>query len=95
MPENKRKIYKVNVEKMKKFDDMVTEFPSKLATPIDAAYLKAAVRRVRSNKSRQEKRKLGSEASKRVTEKVEIDITVPQKGSKFSIVSFNKQDFQE
>lgn len=82
---------------MKKFDDMISEFPKKLATPIDAAYLRAAVRRVRSNKSRQEKRKSGTETPKRqtVTEKVEVDITVPQKGTNFALLSFNKQDFQE
>jgi hypothetical protein len=82
---------------MKKFDEMVTEFPNKLATPIDAAYLRAAVRRVRNNKARQEKRKSGTESPKRrtVTEKVEINITVPQKGNEFALLSFNKQDFQE
>jgi len=97
LPENKRKDYKINTEKMKKFDDMISEFPKKLATPIDAAYLRAAVRRVRSNKSRQEKRKSGTETPKRqtVTEKVEVHITVPQKGTNFALLSFNKQDFQE
>mmetsp|Transcript_19256 Transcript_19256/g.28733 ORF Transcript_19256/g.28733 Transcript_19256/m.28733 type:complete len:757 (+) Transcript_19256:84-2354(+) len=97
LPENKRKDYKIKNEKMKKFDEMVSEFPNKLATPIDATYLRAAVRRVRSNKARQEKRKSGTETPKRqtVTEKVEINITVPQKGNEFALVSFNKQDFQE
>ena len=83
---------------MKKFDEMITEFPKKLATPIDATYLRAAVRRIRSNKARQEKRKSeASETLKRqmVTEKVEVTISVPQKGSEFDLVSFNKQDFQE
>lgn len=98
LPENKRKDYKITTEKMKKFDEMITEFPKKLATPIDATYLRAAVRRVRSNKARQEKRKSGSETLKQrqtVTEKVEVNINVPQKGSEFALVSFNKQDFQE
>lgn len=97
LPENKRKEYKINAEKMKKFDDMISEFPKKLATPIDAAYLRAAVRRVKSNKARQEKRKSGTETPKRqtVTEKVEVNITVPQKGTNFALLSFNKQDFQE
>lgn len=87
----------MNVERMKKFDEMITEFPKRLATPIDAVYLRAAVRRVRSNKARQEKRKSGSDSPKRrqVTEKVEINITVPQKGNDFTVLSFNKQDFQE
>ncbi len=83
---------------MKKFDEMITEFPKKLATPIDATYLRAAVRRIRSNKARQEKRKSeASETLKRqmVTEKVEVTISVPQKGSEFDLVSFSKQDFQE
>ena len=83
---------------MKKFDEMITEFPKKLATPIDATYLRAAVRRIRSNKARQEKRKSeASETLKRqmVTEKVEVTITVPQTGNEFDLVSFNKQDFQE
>lgn len=99
LPENKRKDYKLTTEKMKKFDEMITEFPKRLATPIDATYLRAAVRRIRSNKARQEKRKsLGSEASKQrqtVTEKVEVDMAVPQKGSEFALVLFNKQNFQE
>lgn len=102
LPENKRKDYKLTTEKMKKFDEMITEFPKRLATPIDATYLRAAVRRVRSNKARQEKRKSsGSAASETlkqrqtVTEKVVVNISVPQKGSEFELVSFNRQDFQE
>lgn len=83
---------------MKKFDEMVKEFPNNLATPIDAAYLRAAVRRVKGNKAKQEKRKSGAESPQRrmVMEKIEINITVPQKGSEFALLSsFNKQDFEE
>lgn len=98
LPEKKRKDYKINDERMKKFDEMVPEFPTKLATPIDASYLRLAVRQVKSNRARQEKRKSGAESPKKrqvVTEKVEINMNVPQKGSEFATVSFNKQDFQE
>ena len=98
LPEKKRKDYKINDERMKKFDEMIPEFPTKLATPIDASYLRLAVRQVKSNRARQEKRKSGAESPKKrqvVTEKVEINMNVPQKGSEFAIVVFNKQDFQE
>lgn len=66
LPAIKRKQFKPVAEKLKKFDDMLEEFPKNLATPIDASYLRKIVRMERSNKQkrentrqRKEKRKSG------------------------------------
>mmetsp|Transcript_37369 Transcript_37369/g.55018 ORF Transcript_37369/g.55018 Transcript_37369/m.55018 type:complete len:650 (+) Transcript_37369:159-2108(+) len=47
--------YKPNNERLKKFDEILEEFPSDLATPIDAAYLRKVVRRARQNTSKRKK----------------------------------------
>ena len=52
LPEKEREDFKPHSEKMKKFDDLVTEFPKNLATPIDVSFLRLVVRRLRNNKSK-------------------------------------------
>ena len=49
LPEADRIDFKPHAEKAKKFDDLVTEFPTNLATPVDASYLRLIVRRIRNN----------------------------------------------
>jgi sRNA-binding protein len=44
-------------EKQLKFDKLANEFPSNLVTPVDAAYLKQALRRFRQNKAKRDKTK--------------------------------------
>lgn len=104
LPANKRKPFKPGTEKLKKFDDMVKEFPKNLATPIDLSYLRKIVRQERSNKSRREKRKDGSSGGNAVGVRVgelkvdlqqlsETQIHIPQKGTEFSSISFSREDF--
>ncbi|KAL7538754.1 hypothetical protein ACHAXR_008777 [Thalassiosira sp. AJA248-18] len=97
LPAAKRKQFKLTSEKNKKFDDMIEELPKNLATPIDASYLRKIVRQERSNKTRREKRKDGiSSAGGAVgpAKQEETEINIPQKGTEFSSVVFDKQDFQ-
>jgi hypothetical protein len=49
-------------ERQNKFDKFVDEFPSNLVTPVDAAYLKQALRRFRQNKAKRDKTKAASAA---------------------------------
>mmetsp|Transcript_43589 Transcript_43589/g.74420 ORF Transcript_43589/g.74420 Transcript_43589/m.74420 type:complete len:239 (+) Transcript_43589:933-1649(+) len=99
LPAKKRKQFKTNAEKLKKFDEMIKEFPKNLATPIDVSYLRKVVRQERSNKSRREKRKdggaggggggAGGEAEQ------ESEMYVPQKDTEFSSISFRMADFEK
>lgn len=50
-PEQKGK-FPLKAKKIAKFDDLASEFPSNLLTPIDAAYMKKIVRRARQNKKK-------------------------------------------
>lgn len=52
LPEKEREDFKPHSEKLKKFDDLVNEFPKNLATPIDVSHLRLVVRRIRNNKSK-------------------------------------------
>lgn len=47
--------YPGHFEKRKKFDDMVSDFPNDLKTPIDKAYLQKILRRARQNKHKRDK----------------------------------------
>ncbi len=104
LPDNKTKeIFRPNVHKLKKFDEMVKEFPQKILTPIDVSYLRLIVRRVRNNKAKIQARKDGSYFEARrggkkgvadQDDKMASMIRVPQKGTQFSQFSFNYDDFE-
>lgn len=78
---------------------MVDAFPNKtLVTPIDAIYLRKIVRQERSNRQRREKRNKGKSVPSAVVVEVkqeESEIHIPQKGTDFSTVVFDKKDFQQ
>merc|ERR1719401_1589790 len=91
LPKDKRKHFKPNTEKLKKFDAMLLEFPKNLAVPMEVSYLRKIVRQERSNKSRRERRKDGSvdnvdEMAEQQPQ--EFEILVPQKGIDFSSLVF-------
>jgi len=48
-------VYKPNNERLKKFDNLIHEFPDNLAVPIDAVFLRKVVRRARQNSSKRRK----------------------------------------
>jgi len=105
LPEDKTKEkFRPNVHKLKKFDEMIKEFPQKILTPIDVSYLRLIVRRVRNNKAKIQARKEGSYFEARRGGKKEVPdevnktalmIRIPQKGTQFSLISFNYDDFEE
>ena len=88
LEKSKRKEFKPNIEKQKKFDEMVTEFPKNLATPIDVSVLKKIARQEKNNRAKKEKR-----AAER--EQKEVELSVPHQGQDFPSVKFDVQDFQE
>lgn len=101
LPASKRKQFKPNTEKLKKFDELITEFPKNLVTPIDVSYLRKIVRQERSNKSRREKRKDcgGSSVADGKGEWTdqplqETEINIPQKGMDFEDIVFCRRDFE-
>lgn len=47
--------FPIHLEKRKKYDQVVKEFPKNLMTPIDSEYMKKLVRRARQNKSKRTK----------------------------------------
>ena len=99
LPKDEREQFKPTAEKLKKFDEMVDAFPNKtLVTPIDAIYLRKIVRQERSNRQRREKRNKGKSLPSAVVVEVkqeESEIHIPQKGTDFSTVVFDKKDFQQ
>jgi hypothetical protein len=103
-----RKQFKPVTEKLKKFDDMLEEFPKNLATPIDVSYLRKIVRMERSNKQkrennrqRKEKRRSGeggdADPKIAITQQQPQDgiIHIPRRGTKFPTIVFDKRDFPE
>ena len=63
LPEGQREEFKPNSEKLKKFDKLVTEFPTNLSTPIDKPALRIIVRRMRTNKNKAQARASASSVS--------------------------------
>ncbi|KAL3823755.1 hypothetical protein ACHAXA_004848, partial [Cyclostephanos tholiformis] len=108
LPAYMRKQFKPVTEKLKKFDDMLEEFPKNLATPIDVSYLRKIVRMERSNKQkrennrqRKEKRRSGeggdADPKIAITQQQPQDgiIHIPRRGTKFPTIVFDKRDFPE
>ena len=56
-PDGDRK-YKPNNQRMKKFDKLLSIFPTDLLEPIDASYLRKVVRRSRQNRSKRIKNQM-------------------------------------
>jgi len=88
--------YKPNNERLKKFDHLIQELPSDLATPIDAAFLRKVVRRARQNSSK--RRKMleiqSMERKKDIDGPSEtLELRLPHMGMRFETVIFNKNHF--
>lgn len=47
--------FKVGVERLKKYDKMLTEFPKNLEIPVEPTYLRLLVRRRRQNQNKRKK----------------------------------------
>ena len=105
LPAIKRKQFKPAGEKLKKFDEMLEEFPNNLATPVDLTLLRKIVRWERSNKQRREKRKSGegvgaaspstTNAATKLQQPQDVMVNVPRSGTDFPIIIFDKRDFPE
>jgi hypothetical protein len=97
LPEAEREEFKPTAEKLKKFDDLITEFPNNLATPIDLSYIRLLVRRLRSNKAKAQKRgpvspaKASPNTVKETVAVVKLD--APRKGVVFNSVVFDRTNF--
>mmetsp|Transcript_3944 Transcript_3944/g.5143 ORF Transcript_3944/g.5143 Transcript_3944/m.5143 type:complete len:701 (+) Transcript_3944:204-2306(+) len=63
--------FKVGTERLKKYDQMIEEFPNNLQTPIDAPFLRKVVRRKRQNENK--KLKLMEESGKKTEVVAEKD----------------------
>ena len=106
LPAIKRKQFKPAAEKLKKFDEMLEEFPNNLATPVDLTLLRKIVRWERSNKQRREKRKSGESvvgaasastpnAATKQQQPRDVMVDVPRSGTDFPMIVFNERDFPE
>jgi len=106
LPAIKRKQFKPAAEKLKKFDEMLEEFPNNLATPVDLTLLRKIVRWERSNKQRREKRKSGESvvgaasastpnAATKQQQPGDVMVDVPRSGTDFPMIVFDKRDFPE
>ena len=84
-PKANQKPFKPTTEKLKKFDELVKEFPKNLLVPIDISCLRKIARQEKSNRAKREKR-----ASTK-----EVEIHIPLKGTDFTSVAFDMKDFQE
>jgi hypothetical protein len=89
--------FKVGVERLKKFDKMVTAFPRNLEVPIDPSYLRLLVRRKRQSQSK--KKSIGSAAppgttpTKAAKDDKFMTLQLPQMGQMFQIITYSKTDF--
>mmetsp|Transcript_4497 Transcript_4497/g.6798 ORF Transcript_4497/g.6798 Transcript_4497/m.6798 type:complete len:797 (-) Transcript_4497:129-2519(-) len=107
IPHKGRVPFKPATERLKKFDEILKEFPKDMLFPIDAAYLRKVVRRNRQNvKKRVKTQQYGNPASllasgNMTLEEVDedcppqtLELCVPGKGTCFSAVKFNLSDFK-
>jgi len=92
-PKKGKDAFKVGVERLKKFDAMITAaFPKNLETPIEAAFLRLLVRRKRQSQSKKLK-VVKTETPIKKNEKKTVEITIPGTGVKFPKVKFQKLSF--
>lgn len=90
--------FKAGVERLKKYDEMLEEFPKNLVTPIDAIFIRKLVRRTRQNANKRMKALAATwevpDAAKKIKVSETITLLVPGKGSTFPSVPFNDVDFE-
>jgi len=103
-------VFKVGVERLKKYDQMILTFPKNLEVPIDAPFLRLLVRRKRqsqSKKSKMIKAETASATKKTTTSTTTttttttttptpsmMELNIPGKGVKFPEVRYQKSDFE-
>ena len=92
--------FQAHFEKRKKFDELQSEFPSNLKTPVDAEYMKKILRRGRQNRRKRQQKAVQKDGSTTVTETTTheettptITIKVPLMGNRFDQLKFNMADF--
>lgn len=94
--------FKVGTERLKKYDQMLEEFPKNLEIPVDASFLRKVVRRKRQNENKRMKlmeesvkkvEVVKTETKKKKREPVLLRLNLPCKGQKFPESIFNLQDF--
>jgi len=90
--------FKAGVERLKKYDEMLEEFPNNLVNPIDAIFIRKLVRRTRQNEKKRMKAIAStgdvSESPKKNKVNKVITLAVPGKGVTFPSVPFNDIDFE-
>lgn len=93
--------YKVGVERLKKYDKMLTTFPKRLEVPIEPAFLRLLVRRRRQNQNKRVKKE-GSESASVTTVATPIKkekkpnvmkLQIPQASQKFPTITYNVAHF--
>lgn len=100
--------YKVGVERLKKYDKMLSAFPSNLEIPVEPAFLRLLVRRRRQNQNKRVKKESTDGASvsasvasasatvatpiKRKKPKV-LKLQIPQASKEFPTIAYNEADF--
>ena len=85
--------FKVGVERLKKYDQMILTFPNNLEVPIDAPFLRLLVRRKRQSQSKKSKMIKAENATKKATTTM-MELMIPGKGVKFPEVEYQKSDFE-
>jgi hypothetical protein len=93
--------YKVGVERLKKYDKMITTFPKNLEIPIEPTFLRLLVRRRRQNQNKRVKKE-GLEAASIASVATPVKkkkpsvlkLLVPQASDKFPTITYNEADFK-
>jgi hypothetical protein len=101
LPKKKGAEFKVGTERLKKYDQMLGEFPKNLEIPVDAPFLRKVVRRKRQNENKRlklleesvKKSETVKTEKKKKREAVFLTLNVPQRGDTFPETEFNIQDF--
>mmetsp|Transcript_16727 Transcript_16727/g.31696 ORF Transcript_16727/g.31696 Transcript_16727/m.31696 type:complete len:585 (+) Transcript_16727:80-1834(+) len=89
--------FKVGVERLKKFDKLVSAFPNNLEVPIEPAFLRLLVRRKRQSQSK--RKSMGSSAPNGSPNKQQgkddktMTLTLPYLSEVFPTITYNKADF--
>lgn len=89
---NKLGPYKVGTERLKKYDDLVGEFPKDLATPIEIPFLRSAVRNEVKRRNRLLNVESKPESSSQSQHPDDHKLFYPDKGNHFSLI-YNHEDF--
>lgn len=91
--------FKPGVERLKKFDEMLKQFPDDMAFPVNAVLLRLHVRRARQNASKRlktlaalEQESLNESQEKDATSE-SLKLMIPGDGTIFPAPSFTRKDF--